>query len=97
MNDNRLPLTRNYCSSAKEKLIFHPETIDEAKFVAEQLNWMGFCFYKEEYRDQMAAAATGSIVPIMVLMGVFTASALVAAIVAPEWTGRDLTDPRAAM
>jgi MHS family metabolite:H+ symporter-like MFS transporter len=43
------------------------------------------------------AAATGSIVPIMVLMGVFTASALVAAIVAPEWTGRDLTDPRAAM
>ncbi|MFK4788661.1 MFS transporter [Microbacterium sp. ZW T5_56] len=43
------------------------------------------------------AAATGSIVPIMVLMGIFTASALVAAIWAPEWTGRDLTDPRAAM
>ncbi|WP_295841764.1 MFS transporter [uncultured Microbacterium sp.] len=43
------------------------------------------------------AAATGSIVPIMVLMGVFTASALVAAIVAPEWTGRDLRDPRPAM
>lgn len=43
------------------------------------------------------SAATGSIVPIMVLMGVFTAAALIAAIWAPEWTGRDLTDPRAAM
>ncbi|MDQ1129703.1 MFS transporter [Microbacterium sp. SORGH_AS_0888] len=42
-------------------------------------------------------AATGSIVPIMVLMGLFTASTLVAALIAPEWTGRDLTDPRAAM
>ncbi|WEG08795.1 MFS transporter [Microbacterium horticulturae] len=43
------------------------------------------------------AAATGSVIPIMVLLGVFTASALVAAIVAPEWSGRDLTDPRPAM
>ncbi|GLJ80864.1 MFS transporter [Microbacterium imperiale] len=43
------------------------------------------------------SAATGSIVPIMVLMGLFTAAALIGAIWAPEWTGRDLTDPRAAM
>ncbi|MFY9714897.1 MAG: MFS transporter, partial [Microbacterium sp.] len=43
------------------------------------------------------SASTGSIVPVMVLMGIFTASALAAAIWAPEWTGRDLTDPRAAM
>lgn len=43
------------------------------------------------------SATTGSIIPVMVLMGVFTASALVAAIWAPEWTGRDLTDPRSAM
>ena len=43
------------------------------------------------------AAVTGSIIPIMVLMGIFTASALVAALVAPEWTGRDLRDPRPAM
>ncbi|GAT71934.1 permease of the major facilitator superfamily [Microbacterium sp. HM58-2] len=43
------------------------------------------------------AAATGSVVPIIVLLGVFTACALVAAIIAPEWTGRDLTDPRPAM
>lgn len=43
------------------------------------------------------AAATGSIIPVMVLMGLFTAAALIGAIWAPEWTGRDLTDPRAAM
>jgi len=34
---------------------------------------------------------------VIVLLGVFTASALIAAIIAPEWTGRDLTDPRSAM
>ncbi|MDR2322001.1 MAG: MFS transporter, partial [Microbacterium sp.] len=43
------------------------------------------------------AAVTGSIVPIMVLLGVFTLSTLAASIWAPEWTGRDLTDPRPAM
>lgn len=43
------------------------------------------------------AAATGSVVPVIVLLALFTASALVAAVIAPEWTGRDLTDPRSAM
>ncbi len=61
MTENRLPLTRNYCSETKEKLIFHPETADEAKFIGEQLNGMGFRFYKEEYRTQMSVAAAGCI------------------------------------
>lgn len=43
------------------------------------------------------AAATGSVIPVIVLLALFTASALVAAVIAPEWTGRDLTDPRSAM
>ncbi|WP_431218842.1 MFS transporter [Leifsonia xyli] len=43
------------------------------------------------------AATTGSILPVIVLLGIYTVCALVAAIVAPEWTGRDLTDPRSAM
>ena len=43
------------------------------------------------------AATSGSVVPIMVLLGVYTLCALIAAVVAREWTGRDLTDPRAAM
>lgn len=43
------------------------------------------------------AAATGSVVPIIVLLFVFTASTLAASIWGREWAGRDLTDPRPAM
>ncbi|MEA5453810.1 MFS transporter [Sinomonas sp. JGH33] len=43
------------------------------------------------------AATTGSAIPIIALLGIFTLCALVAAVWAPEWTGRDLTDPRSAM
>jgi MHS family metabolite:H+ symporter-like MFS transporter len=43
------------------------------------------------------AATSGSVVPIMVLLGVYTLCALIAAVIAREWTGRDLTDPRSAM
>lgn len=43
------------------------------------------------------AATSGSVIPIMVLLGVYTLLALIAAIIAREWTGRDLTDPRPAM
>lgn len=61
MNDNRMPLTHSYCSDTKERLIFHPETAEEAKFIGDQLNAMGFRFYQEEYRQQMAVAAAGCI------------------------------------
>ncbi|CDO10138.1 MFS transporter [Mycolicibacterium cosmeticum] len=43
------------------------------------------------------AAATGSPIPIMVMMGLYSLSALIVAVWAKDWTGRDLTDPRAAM
>jgi MFS transporter, MHS family, metabolite:H+ symporter len=43
------------------------------------------------------AAATGSPIPIMVMLAVYTVSALVVAVWARDWTGRDLTDPRPAM
>lgn len=43
------------------------------------------------------AATSGSVVPIMVLLGSYTLCALIAAVIAREWTGRDLTDPRSAM
>jgi MHS family metabolite:H+ symporter-like MFS transporter len=33
----------------------------------------------------------------MVMMGLYSLSALVVAVWAKDWTGRDLTDPRAAM
>lgn len=43
------------------------------------------------------AAATGSPTPIMVMLGLYSLSALIVAVWAKDWTGRDLTDPRAAM
>jgi MFS transporter, MHS family, metabolite:H+ symporter len=43
------------------------------------------------------AAATGSPIPIMVMLGLYSLAALIAAVWAKDWTGRDLTDPRPAM
>lgn len=43
------------------------------------------------------AAVTGSVVPIMVMLGLYSLSALIVAVWAKDWTGRDLTDPRPAM
>lgn len=43
------------------------------------------------------SAATGSFVPIVIMLGIFTACALVAAVWMPEVAGRDLTDPRDAI
>lgn len=43
------------------------------------------------------AAATGSAVPIMVMLVLYSLSALIVAVCAKDWTGRDLTDPRPAM
>jgi MFS transporter, MHS family, metabolite:H+ symporter len=43
------------------------------------------------------AAATGSFIPIVIMLGVFTLCALIASIWMPEVAGRDLTDPRDAI
>lgn len=43
------------------------------------------------------SAATGSFVPIIIMLGIFTLCALIAAIWMPEVAGRDLTDPRDAI
>ncbi len=43
------------------------------------------------------AAVTGSFIPIVIMLGVFTVCALIAAVWMPEVAGRDLTDPRDAM
>ena len=43
------------------------------------------------------AAATGSPIPIMVMLVVYSLSALIVAVWAKDWTGRDLTDPLPAM
>jgi MHS family metabolite:H+ symporter-like MFS transporter len=43
------------------------------------------------------SAATGSFIPIIIMLGVFTLCALIASIWMPEVAGRDLTDPRDAI
>jgi MHS family metabolite:H+ symporter-like MFS transporter len=43
------------------------------------------------------AAATGSPIPIMVMLALYSLSALIVAVWAKDWTGRDLTDPLPAM
>ena len=43
------------------------------------------------------SAATGSFIPIIVMLGFFTLCAFVASIIMPEVAGRDLTDPRDAV
>lgn len=62
MNENRLPLTAEYCRSVKERIIFHPESAEEAQFIADQFLRLGFRYYNEGYRDQMnVVAAEGSV------------------------------------
>ena len=43
------------------------------------------------------AAVTGSPIPIMVMLSLYSLAALIAAVWAKDWTGRDLTDPQPAM
>lgn len=61
MIENRQILTPSYCKDHAQRLVFHPETAEEAGYIASQLLGMGFRYYKSEYRDQLELATTGSI------------------------------------
>lgn len=54
-------LTRDYVAAAKGRLVFFPETEEEARFIARQLQDYGYKYYKPEYEAQMALAVKGSI------------------------------------
>lgn len=58
---NTMPITGDYCRNTKERLIFHPESAEEAQFIADQFRRLGFRYYHEEYAQQMDKAALGSI------------------------------------
>ena len=45
----------------------------------------------------LVSAASGSWVPIAIMMAIFTACPLIATFIMPEVAGRDLTDPRNAV
>jgi hypothetical protein len=62
MVQNAQPITGDYCRNTKDRLIFHPESVEEAQFIADQFLRLGFRYFSEGYRDQMnVAAAEGSI------------------------------------
>jgi hypothetical protein len=54
-------LTPDFCRAAKEKLVFRPESIEEAQFIAHSLQNMGYQYYSADYATKLADALTGSI------------------------------------
>lgn len=61
MIENRWLLTEKHCRSVKERLIFHPETVEEAQFIADQLLCFGFRYYSDAYPKQLETATRGCI------------------------------------
>ncbi|HYD18758.1 MAG TPA: hypothetical protein VEF76_09800 [Patescibacteria group bacterium] len=54
-------LTREFLQGAGDKLVFEPQTLEEAEFIANQLLRFGFKYYNADYPNQLAQALTGSI------------------------------------
>lgn len=56
---NRTPLSADFCHRTQERFIFEPETAHEAAFIAQQLQDMGFRYYKSEYAGELDKAVKG--------------------------------------
>ncbi len=54
-------LTRDFLQGTKEKVVFQPATLEEAEYIGDQLERLGYRYYKEEYPKQLATALSGSI------------------------------------
>ena len=54
-------LTPEYCKEATNRLIFNPRTLAEAQFIVDQLQGMGFKYYRAEYTDQLKTTLKGSL------------------------------------
>lgn len=61
MPDNMQPITGEYCRNTKERIVFQPESVEEAQFVVDQLHRLGFRYYKEEYARQLDTATSGCV------------------------------------
>jgi len=61
MIQNTQPITGDFCRNTKERILFHPESAEEAQFVADQLRRLGFQYYQQAYAQQMDMAVSGSI------------------------------------
>lgn len=54
-------LTRDFLQTAKDKVVFVPATIEEAEYVVNQLQRMGYQYYKPEYAQELGKSLSGSI------------------------------------
>jgi hypothetical protein len=57
---NTPTLTAEYCRGAKTRLVFHPHTLDEAAFIVDRLQALGFKYYRDEYAQKLHEALTGA-------------------------------------
>lgn len=56
---NTTALTAEYCHRINERLVFEPQTMHEAAFIARELQGMGFKYYHQEYAGQLDKTLTG--------------------------------------
>lgn len=62
MSEANMPaLTRESLQGARDRVVFQPETLDEAQFIVQQLQGLGFKLYKPEYAQQLPVTLKGSI------------------------------------
>jgi len=54
-------LTREYLQKAPNRVVFQPESLDEAQFIMQQLQGLGFRLYKPEFAQQLQLALKGSL------------------------------------
>lgn len=54
-------LTRDFLQTAKEKVVFVPATLEEAEYVVNQLQRLGYQYYKPEYAQELGKTLSGSI------------------------------------
>lgn len=54
-------LTRDFLQSLDRKAVFVPSTLEEAEYIATQLQRLGFRYYKDEYAQQLDQTLKGSI------------------------------------
>lgn len=59
MPDNLQPITGEYCRNVQQPIIFYPESVEEAQFVADQLLRLGFRYYKADYAQHLETAISG--------------------------------------
>ena len=61
MTNNTPAPTRDFLQASKEKVVFEPSTMEEAVYVAQQLQRLGYKYYSEDYPKQLDNALKGSI------------------------------------